>query len=127
MRATSKARASYTAWRWIRRRSHSGNPTLGGMFSLGSDGIGPAILRRDGAEVFVATADGSLKSATLTPVGEGLTLGPLRTLFKLPTGDGGFSPSPHGNEFVVNELPFAKGQTLRVLTNWEKRLGRSGS
>ena len=24
-------------------------------------------------------------------------------------------------------LPFAKGQTLRVLTNWEKRLGRSGS
>ncbi len=109
----------------IRRlMTKGGNPTLGGMFSLGSDGIGPAILRRDGGEVFVATADGSLKSATLTPAGEGLTLGPLRTLFKLPTGDGSFSPSPHGNEFVVQELPFAKGQTLRVLTNWEKRLSK---
>ena len=32
--------------------------------------------------------------------------------------------SPHGNEFVVHELPFAKGQTLRVLTNWEKRLSK---
>ena len=107
-----------------RLMTKGGNPTLGGMFSLGSDGIGPAILRRDGGEVFVATADGSLKSATLTPVGEGLTLGPLRTLFKLPAGDGSFSPSPHGNEFVVQESPFAKGQTLRVLTNWEKRLSK---
>ena len=53
-----------------------------------------------------------------------MTLGPARTLFKLPTGDGLFSPSAHGNEFVVTELPFAKGQTLRVVTNWEKRLGR---
>jgi hypothetical protein len=29
-----------------------------------------------------------------------------------------------GNEFVVQELPLAKGQTLRVLTNWEKRLSK---
>lgn len=74
--------------------------------------------------MFLSTADGSLKSITLTPTGEGLTLGPPRTLFTLPTGDGSVSPSAHGNEFVVIELPFAKGQTLRVVTNWEKRLGR---
>ena len=61
---------------------------------------------------------------TLTPAGDGLTLGPPKTLFKLPAGDGSFSPSAHGNEFVVQELPFAKGQTLRVLTNWEKRLSK---
>ena len=54
------------------------------------------------------TADGSLKSVTLTPAGDGLTLGPPKTLFKLPTGDGSFSPSAHGNDFVVHELPFAK-------------------
>ena len=107
-----------------RLMTKGGNPTLGGMFSLGSDGLGPAILRRDGGEVFVATADGSLKSVTLTQTGEGLTLGPPKTLFKLPTGDGSFSPSAQGNEFVVHETPFAKGQTLRVLTNWEKRLSR---
>ena len=74
--------------------------------------------------MFIVTADGSLKSVTLTPASDGLTLGPPKTLFKLPTGDGSFSPSSHGNEFVVHELPFAKGQTLRVLTNWEKRLSK---
>ena len=109
----------------IRRLITTGNtPTLGGTFSLGSDIASPAILRGDGGEVFIVTADGSLKSVTLTPAGDGLTLGPPKTLFKLPTGDGSFSPSAHGNEFVVHELPFAKGQTLRVLTNWEKRLSK---
>ena len=83
------------------------------------------MLRNDGREVFFVTADSSLLNPwSLTPAGEGLTLGPPKTLFKLPTGDGSFSPSAHGNEFVVQELPFAKGQTLRVLTNWEKRLSK---
>jgi hypothetical protein len=109
----------------IRRLITTGNtPTLGGTFSLGSDIANPAILRGDGGEVFIVTGDRSLKSLTLTPAGDGLTLGPPKTLFKLPTGDGSFSPSSHGNEFVVHELPFAKGQTLRVLTNWEKRLSK---
>ena len=75
-------------------------------------------------KLLLATADGSFKSMTLTPTVEGLALGPPKTLFKLPTGDGTFSPSAHGNEFVVTELPFAKGQTLRVLTNWEERLSK---
>jgi hypothetical protein len=109
----------------VRRLITDGNtPTLGGTFSLGSDIASPAMLRSDGAEVFFVTADGSLKSVTLTPAGDGLTLGPPRTLFKLPAGDGSFSPSAHGNEFVVHELPFARGQTLRVLTNWEKRVSK---
>ncbi len=102
----------------------SGTPTLGGTFSLGSDAVNGSVLRRDGGEVFFKTADASLMSVTLTPAGEGLTLGPPKTLFKLPTGDGSFSPSAQGNEFVVHETPFAKGQTLRVLTNWEKRLSK---
>ena len=109
----------------VRRLITTGTtPTLGGTFSLGSDSLTGSVLRSDAGEVFLSTADGSLKSVALAPAGEGVTLGPARTLFKLPTGDGLFSPSAHGNEFVVTELPFARGQTLRVVTNWEKRLGR---
>jgi eukaryotic-like serine/threonine-protein kinase len=99
-------------------------PALGGTFPLGAvSGLGPR-LRADGREVFVATPDGLLKSIGLTPTGDGLTLGAPVTLFKLPAGDGNFSVSGDGSQFVVAEYPFAAGQTLRVLTNWEKRLAR---
>lgn len=71
------------------------------------------------------TPDRSLKSVKLTPAGDGLTLAAPKTLFTLPASDdGGFSPSTHGNEFVVIESLFARGQTLRVLTHWEKRLAK---
>jgi hypothetical protein len=51
-----------------------------------------------------------------------LTLGAPQTLFKLPPGTGEFSVNADGSQFVVLETPFAAGQTLRVLTNWENRL-----
>ncbi len=54
----------------------------------------------------------------------GLTLGAPTTLFKLPAGDGSFTVNGDGSQFVAREQPFAAGQTLRVLTNWEKRLAR---
>jgi hypothetical protein len=101
-----------------------GTPRLSGRFSLGSEPSSGAAIRSDAGEVFLVTADGSLKSIALTPAGEGLTLGPPKTLFAMPTGDGGFSASAKGNEFVIAEAPFARGQTLRVLTNWEKRLDK---
>ena len=34
------------------------------------------------------------------------------------------SVTADGREFVLAETPFAASQTLRVLTNWEARLGR---
>jgi hypothetical protein len=108
----------------VRRLDTTGTtPVLGGTFSLGSD-IVQGTLRRDAAEMFLTAADGSLKSMTLTPAGDGLTLGPPKTLFQLSAGDGSFGASKGGNEFVVTEFPFARGQTLRVLTNWEKRLDK---
>jgi eukaryotic-like serine/threonine-protein kinase len=97
---------------------------LSGRFSLGSGGTSGAVIRGDAGEVFFGTADGSLKSIALKPAGEGLTLGPPKTLFTLPAGDGTFSVNAQGNEFVIAESPSARGQTLRVLTNWEKRLAK---
>ncbi len=109
----------------VRRLITSGtSPTLGSTYSLGSDILFGSALRPDAGEVFLSTADGSLKSIMLTPAADGLTVGPAKTLFRLPSGDGSFSSSAHGNEFVVTELPFARGQTIRVLTNWENRLAK---
>ena len=100
-----------------------GTPRLGGTFSLGPDAE-IALIRRDGGEAFLVTGDGTLKAVTLTSAGEGLTVGAPKTLFTLPPGDGSFSPSADGKAFVVTETPFAKGQALRVLTDWEKRLSK---
>ncbi len=109
----------------VRRLITTGtSPTLGNTYSLGSGILLGSSLRPDAGEVFLSTVDGSLNSIKLTSAGEGVTFGPVRTLFKLPSGDGTFSSSAQGNEFVVTELPFARGQTVRVLTNWEKRLGK---
>jgi len=33
-----------------------------------------------------------------------------------------FAANSKGTEFVLGEAPFAAGQTLTVLTNWEARL-----
>ena len=114
--------------RAIRRLVTTGDtPVLTSTFSLGVVGVGGAYfgssIRADGREVFI-TDDGALKSISLTPDGDGLTLGAPRTLFTMPRGDGSFSVSADGNMLIVTETPFAAGQTLRLLTNWEKRLGK---
>ena len=94
-----------------------------GPIAVGAVGRGPQV-RADGREVFVVTLDGVLKSIALTLVGDAVSLGAPTTLFKLPPADGSFSANGDGSQFVVLEKPFAAGQTLRVLTNWEKRLSR---
>ncbi len=111
----------------IRRFSaDGGTPALGAPFSLGVDFRSgqPPVIRRDGREVLISAADGTLQSIPITPAGDGVILGAPQTLFRLPAGDGTFSVTANGTEFVVTETPFAAGQTLRVLTNWEARLVR---
>ena len=101
-----------------------GTLSLGAPSSLGltlafSDAVA---IRRDGREVFALAADNTLKVVSVTPAGNGVVLGPPTTLFKLPVGDGSFDVNADGTEFILNESPFAQGQTLRVLTNWDRRL-----
>ncbi len=108
----------------VRLVTRGPTPTFGGTFPLVADGGWGPHIRADGREVIVGTPDGLLKSIALTPAGDGLTLGVPTTLFKLPSGNGEFTVSGDGKQLVVLETPFAAGQTLRVLTNWEKRLTR---
>ena len=103
-------------------------PAVGGVFPIGpiavaGVGRGPQV-RADGREVFVSSVDGILKSIALTLVGDTVTLGAPTTLFKLPAADASFAANGDGTQFVVLEKPFAAGQTLRMLTNWETRLSR---
>jgi hypothetical protein len=66
-----------------------------------------------------------LKSLSVTPTGDSLALGAPQVLFKLPViVPGALSPGSDGQRFAIAETPFATGQTLRVLTNWETRLAR---
>ena len=110
----------------IRRvMSQGGSLALGGAYTLPEDALSIVRLRPDGREVFYAGADGWLKSLSLTPTGDSLTLGAPQVLFKLPLiVYGAFSPSSDGQRFVIAETPFAAGQTLKILTNWDTRLAR---
>ncbi len=110
----------------IRRvMSEGGSLALGGAYTLPEDTLSVVRMRRDGREVFYAGADGWLKSLSLTPTGDSLALGAPQVLFKLPVSvPGAINPSSDGQRFVIAETPFATGQTLRVLTNWETRLAR---
>jgi hypothetical protein len=103
-----------------------GKLSLGAPFSLGLTQLSndAVAMRRDGREVFSLSADNTLKVVSVTPAGNGVVLGPPTTLFKLPVGEGSFDVNADGTEFILNETPFAQGQTLRVLTNWDRRLKR---
>ena len=106
----------------IRRLIESGETlAVGGTYSLPPDCIDGSF-RGDTREVFCVSTDGSMKSIAITPSGESLTIAAPQTLFKMPPGTGSFGVSADGNQFVIQETPFSAGQSLRVLTNWEKRL-----
>ena len=103
--------------------------TQGGTVALGPASIaveGPGIpfLRPGGRELFVTSPDGLVRAHQITPVGESLRFGAPQTLFRLSTGTGlMLSVNGAGTEFVVAETPNSMGQTLRLLTNWDARLG----
>jgi dipeptidyl aminopeptidase/acylaminoacyl peptidase len=103
-----------------------GKLSLGAPFPLGLTQLSndAVTMRRDGREVFSLSSDNTLKVVSVTPAGNGVVLGPPTTLFKLPVGEGSFDVNADGTEFILNETPFGRGQTLRVLTNWERRLKR---
>ena len=54
--------------------------------------------------------------------GNGLELGRERRLFAIPDDANFMDVAPDGQRFVMTTAPYAAGQTLRVLTNWQSRL-----
>jgi hypothetical protein len=43
-------------------------------------------------------------------------------LFRLPPNHGRVAMAPDGDRFLVAEYPYAAGQTIHVLTNWQERI-----
>ncbi|HYN07310.1 MAG TPA: protein kinase [Vicinamibacterales bacterium] len=103
-----------------RLRTDGPTPVLGARQIL-SEALG-ATMRPDGREVFVTTPDGTVKVISLNPAGDAMTVGATTVLFRLPPGTVAANVNPAGTEFILEETPFAAGQTLRALTRWEARL-----
>ncbi len=104
-----------------RLRTDGPTPVLGARQIL-SEGTLVAAIRPDGREAFVTTRDATVKVISLNPAGDAMTVGATTVLFRLPPGTVASTVNATGTEFVVEETPFAAGQTLRVLTNWAERL-----
>jgi Tol biopolymer transport system component len=103
----------------IRVRTDSSPPSLGARVVLGT-GVALAI-RKDGREAYFATPDGMIKAVALNLGADSASIGSVTSLFRADVNPG-FEANSKGTEFVVAETPFAAGQTLTVLTNWEARL-----
>jgi serine/threonine protein kinase len=106
-----------------RLRTDGAGPGLGPLQTL-AEGGDAATIRPDGREVFLRTQDGTLTAISVTPAGETVTVGATTALFKVPGGINAVTTNPTGTEFVIEELPYAAGQSLRVLTHWDARLRR---
>jgi serine/threonine-protein kinase len=106
-----------------RLRTDGAEPALGPLQTL-AEGLDSATIRPDGREVYARTQDGALTAISLTPAGETMTVGATTVLFKVPGGINAVTGNPAGTEFVIEELPYAAGQSLRVLTRWDTRLKR---
>ena len=98
-------------------------PTLGPLLTV-AEAVPFAALRPDGREVIVLDRSGTVKAIALTPSGDTVAIGETTSLFVVPRGVDTITVNPTGTEFVITELPFASGQTLRVLTRWDQRLSR---
>jgi hypothetical protein len=82
--------------------------------------------RNDGRELFYIDRTLNVTAVSFTPQNDTAVVGPPVKLFTLPAAIGAsdVAVSGDGRRFLVTEMPFAAGQSLRVLTNWTARLQR---
>ena len=73
-------------------------------------------------EIIFSTADNYMVSVPVSRSDTGLELGRERRLFRIPDDADFLAIAPDGQRFVMTTAPYAAGQTIRVLTNWQSRL-----
>jgi len=105
-----------------------GKPHLGAQRIPVSAGGGvPIGWRRDGREIVYADfKKNQLMSVPVALQAESATVGAPTRLFSFPTTPSNLAMAPDANRFIIPEMPFAKGQTLHVLTHWTARLAGDG-
>jgi Tol biopolymer transport system component len=108
-----------------RFRGDQSPPSLGGR-PIQISANGGAVLdrgwRRDGKEILFRSQDGQVVAAAVEVRGESISASQPVALFRLPANQSSVTMTPNGDRFVVSEYPYAAGQTIHVLTNWQERI-----
>jgi Tol biopolymer transport system component len=108
-----------------RFRGDQSPPTLGGkgvQVSANGGTVLPLGWRRDGGEILFQSLDAQVMAARVAMNGESMVASQPVALFRLPSNQSQAAVSSGGDRFVVSEFPYAAGQTIHVLTNWQARL-----
>jgi eukaryotic-like serine/threonine-protein kinase len=100
-------------------------PALGGEpVQISTDGGSAVLWRRDAREIVLLSADAQVISVPVELHGESVSAGRPTVLFRLPSNQSNVATTPNADRFLVSEYPYAAGQTIHLLTNWQERLGR---
>ncbi len=108
-----------------RFRGEQSPPSLGGrpiQISANGGAVLPRGWRRDGKEIVFGSQDGQVVAVAVDMRGESISASQPNALFRLPSNQSSVSMAPNGDRFVVSEFPYAAGQTIHVLTNWQERI-----
>jgi len=107
----------------VRFRGDQSPPALGGHpQQISTDSGGAYTWRRDGKELLLGTRDQQLWAVAIDARGESISSGQPTPLFRMPSIHGQIGITPDHDRVLVPEYPYAAGQTIRVLTNWQHRL-----
>ena len=106
-----------------RFRGDQNPPSLGGNpLQISTDGGGVMGWRRDGKEVLFESMDDRVMAVAIDTRGESISAGQPMPLFQPPRNHSSVAMTPDADRFLVADYPYAAGQTIHVLTNWQERI-----
>jgi len=107
----------------VRFRGDHDPPSLGGNpLQISTDGADVLGWRRDGKELLLESRDDQVMAVAIDAHGESISAGQPTPLFQPPRNHGSVAMTPDADRFLVAEYPYAAGQTIHVLTNWQQRI-----
>jgi len=107
----------------VRFRGDQDPPSLGGNpLQISTDGAGAIWWRRDGKEVLFRSMDDRVMVVAVDAHAESVSAGQPMPLFQPPRNYSSVAMAPDADRFLVAEYPYAAGQTIHVLTNWQERI-----
>jgi Tol biopolymer transport system component len=107
----------------VRFRGDQDPPSLGGNpLQISTDGAEVLGWRRDGKELLLGSSDDQMMAVAIDAHGESISGGQPTPLFQLLRNHGSVAMTPDDDRFLVAEYPYAAGQTIHVLTNWQQRI-----
>jgi hypothetical protein len=107
----------------VRFRGERSPPALGGPpVQISTEGGIVIDWRRDGKEVIFRSPDNQIMVVTVDARGETVSASHPLSLFRLPSDQDVIAMTPNGDRFLLTEFPYAAGQTIHVLTNWQARI-----